>query len=165
MYICPFFENVLKTLKNQLNKETGLNLCEFDERAISALKSYHWPGNIRQLRNVLEWVAIMMQGDDCKTCTVSHLPPEITSRTVSPQNDNTQVASVIETFETVDFLTLPLREAREHFERDYLLKQIERFDGNVSKTAQFIGMERSALHRKLKTLEVTNGQEKEAASS
>lgn len=156
------FQRIIEILKKQLARDTGISLKDFDDKALNTLKTYYWGGNIRQLRNVLEWIAIMAQGAECKAYDLSHLPPEITKKKVAPENDNpTPASSSLE--ENVDFLALPLREAREHFERDYLLQQINRFDGNISKTAQFIGMERSALHRKLKMLEIMAGQEKEAA--
>ncbi|MDH5722105.1 MAG: sigma-54 dependent transcriptional regulator [Alphaproteobacteria bacterium] len=157
------FSNIVEILRNQLSRETGLKFAGFSDKALDALKAYHWAGNLRQLRNVLEWVAIMTQGKDCAVYDVSHLPSEIAAKKMSPENDNKQI-SIPEKQENIDFMTLPLREAREHFERDYLLRQINRFDGNISKTAQFIGMERSALHRKLKILEILATTEKESAS-
>ncbi len=114
--------------------------------AMFSLKKYHWPGNIRQLRNVMEWVWIMMQGTDKTEVLVSDLPAEIVTQSLdAPREEGSNVLRLV---------ALPLREAREQFEKDYLTAQVDRFEGNVSKTAEFIGMERSALHRKLKGLEV-----------
>jgi len=114
---------------------------------ILAMQSYDWPGNLRQLKNVMEWVVIMSEANDndndniVKAC---HLPPEILDQT----------PSILRGDLVGEFLLLPLREARERFERDYLVTQVARFSGNVSQTANFVGMERSALHRKLKNLAI-----------
>jgi len=100
---------------------------------------------VRQLRNTVEWLMIMHRAaNDGEVIGVQHLPPEI-----CPDNKSRESR---ETYGHLMFA--PLREAREIFERDYLLSQIRRFDGNISKTAEFVGMERSALHRKLKQLGV-----------
>ncbi len=107
---------------------------------MAVLTSYQWPGNVRQLKNMIEWVTIMHPG---KVIVPDMLPPEIT------RADKSNNLSLLE--KTV---TLPLRQARELFERDYLANQLQRFSGNVSRTADFVGMERSALHRKLKSLGV-----------
>ncbi len=111
--------------------------------AIAALQAYDWPGNVRQLRNVIERMLIMAPGDPSEPIGLAGLPPEISSDAPVPrlpgENDS-------------DIMALPLREAREVFEKDYLSAQITRFAGNISKTAEFVGMERSALHRKLKSL-------------
>ncbi len=112
------------------------------EDAMAALQTYEWPGNVRQLRNVVERTLILAPADQIGTIGIEMLPAEITaepSRLVPGQ----AVRSIMGT---------PLREAREAFEREYLRAQIRRFSGNVSRTAAFIGMERSALHRKLKAL-------------
>jgi len=157
------FSSIIEALRQQLFVDTGMKLAAFDDKALEALKAYHWGGNLRQLRNVLEWVAIMTQTQNCDVYNIAHLPPDIVSKKIAPENDNKQI-SALEKKEGIDFMALPLREAREHFERDYLLRQINRFDGNISKTAQFIGMERSALHRKLKILEILATSEKDAIS-
>jgi len=106
-----------------------------------ALQAHDWPGNVRQLRNVAEWLVIMHGGSD-KTLGAGDLPPDVQQNT--PQVLNWEKGSEI--------MALPLREAREVFEREYLLAQLSRFGGNISRTALFVGMERSALHRKLKLL-------------
>jgi two-component system nitrogen regulation response regulator NtrX len=114
------------------------------EDAIAALQAYAWPGNVRQLRNVVDWILIMAPGEANDIVHADMLPPEITSDSpVSMQWDNGS-----------EVMGLPLREAREIFERQYLSAQIDRFGGNISRTASFVGMERSALHRKLKSLGV-----------
>ncbi|NNK66638.1 MAG: sigma-54-dependent Fis family transcriptional regulator [Rhodobacteraceae bacterium] len=124
-----------------LNREQGLSQRELSEEAAALLQTMPWPGNVRQLRNVIERVLIL--GPDKGEITAEELPqPE--PRVVE---DSRVVLSA-------GLATLPLREARELFEREYLLIQINRFGGNISRTATFVGMERSALHRKLKSLNV-----------
>ncbi|PZU08547.1 sigma-54 dependent transcriptional regulator [Sphingomonas sp.] len=110
--------------------------------ALAALQAYDWPGNVRQLRNVIERTIILAPGDRLAMIDVDMLPQEITSGQTELVSGNA-ARSIMGT---------PLREARETFEREYLRVQIRRFSGNISRTATFIGMERSALHRKLKTL-------------
>jgi two-component system, NtrC family, nitrogen regulation response regulator NtrX len=110
--------------------------------AMAALQSYDWPGNVRQLRNIVERTIILAPGDRLATIDADMLPQEVTNE---PYVTNTVSASS-------SMMGTPLREAREAFEREYLRIQIRRFSGNISRTATFIGMERSALHRKLKVL-------------
>jgi two-component system nitrogen regulation response regulator NtrX len=117
---------------------------EFGEDALAALQSYPWPGNVRQLRNVVDWLLIMTPGDPREPVRADMLPNEITS--IAP--------TVVRWDKASEIMTLPLRDAREVFEREYLLAQVTRFGGNISRTAAFVGMERSALHRKLKSLGV-----------
>jgi two-component system nitrogen regulation response regulator NtrX len=112
------------------------------DEAIAALQAHDWPGNVRQLRNIIERTIIMTPGDRVSCIEVDLLPGEIM--------DN-QGATGLSTA-TMSIMGSPLREARESFEREYLKIQIRRFSGNISRTASFIGMERSALHRKLKAL-------------
>jgi two-component system nitrogen regulation response regulator NtrX len=112
--------------------------------AIAVLQSHDWPGNIRQLRNNVERLMILALGDPNTEISASMLPAEV----------GTLVPTVASGIGGEKLLSLPLREAREAFERDYLVAQISRFGGNISRTAEFIGMERSALHRKLKSLGV-----------
>ncbi|MDD3288299.1 MAG: sigma-54 dependent transcriptional regulator [Alphaproteobacteria bacterium] len=123
---------------------SGLTIRNLGEDAIAALQSYNWPGNVRQLRNAMEWVLIMAQGDANDPVRADMLPPEITS----------SAPTVLRWEKGGEIMGLPLRDAREMFEREYLLAQVTRFGGNISRTATFIGMERSALHRKLKLLGV-----------
>ena len=116
----------------------------FGEDAVAALQAYDWPGNVRQLRNAIDWVLIMTPGDAREPIRADTLPPEIT--TLAP--------AVVKWDKGGELMSLPLRDAREMFEREYLMAQVTRFGGNISRTAAFVGMERSALHRKLKSLGV-----------
>ncbi|HEU0067264.1 MAG TPA: sigma-54 dependent transcriptional regulator, partial [Sphingomonas sp.] len=121
---------------------------EIAEDAMVALQSYDWPGNVRQLRNVVERTIILAPGDRIGSIDLDLLPADV----LGDQGDRgTGGASTI--------MGAPLREAREAFERDYLRVQIRRFSGNISRTASFIGMERSALHRKLKLLGITESKD------
>jgi two-component system nitrogen regulation response regulator NtrX len=114
------------------------------EDALAALQAYPWPGNVRQLRNVIDWLLIMAPGDPREPVHADMLPNDITA--IAP--------TVVKWDKGSEIMTLPLRDAREVFEREYLLAQVTRFGGNISRTANFVGMERSALHRKLKSLGV-----------
>ncbi|WCT74881.1 sigma-54 dependent transcriptional regulator [Sphingomonas naphthae] len=116
---------------------------EISPDAMAALQSYDWPGNVRQIRNMVERTIILAPGDRIARIDVDMLPAEVLSDQAQFTPDNSATKSIMGT---------PLREARETFEREYLRVQIRRFSGNISRTATFIGMERSALHRKLKTL-------------
>ena len=135
-----------KYFVRQLAKFSGLKEREFSNEAITALQSYGWPGNIRQLRNVIEWTLIMnpVTFNDNSPIRADMLPAEILNNCV--------VISKPES--SVDMMSMPLREAREVFERQYLTAQMSRFNNNISKTSSFVGMERSALHRKLKILNI-----------
>src|SRR4051794_19853247 len=117
---------------------------DFGEDAMAALQAYTWPGNVRQLRNVIDWLLIMAPGDARAPLRADMLPNEITA--IAP--------TVVKWDKGSEIMTLPLRDAREVFEREYLIAQVARFGGNISRTAAFVGMERSALHRKLKSLGV-----------
>jgi two-component system nitrogen regulation response regulator NtrX len=112
------------------------------EDAIAALQTYDWPGNVRQLRNVVERTLILAPAERIGSIDIDMLPPEVTA----------EPARLVPGQAVRSIMGTPLREAREAFEREYLRAQIRRFSGNISKTAAFIGMERSALHRKLKAL-------------
>lgn len=133
----------------QLKETNGLTAKPFSEDALDKMQRYQWPGNVRQLKNVLEWVMIMHAHNDAQLYDLKDLPPEIAGKQIIQDNSKQEAQALIQ-----DLLVLPLREAREQFEKDYLQSQIQRFDGNVSKTAKFVGMERSALHRKLKSLDI-----------
>jgi len=125
------------------HRSQGLPLRSLSPDAEALLQTMTWPGNVRQLRNVIERVLIL--GDGTGPIAAHELPGQ------EPTGDSGNryvVGGAI--------ATLPLREAREMFEREYLLAQINRFGGNISKTAGFVGMERSALHRKLKSLGVVS---------
>ena len=124
----------------------GLPPRLFADDAIALMQACDWPGNVRQLRNVVEWVLIMAPGDDRAPIQANMLPPELVLST--PSTLRTDLAHEI--------MSLPLRRAREIFERQYLEAQVTRFGNNISKTASFVGMERSALHRKLKSLGISN---------
>jgi two-component system, NtrC family, nitrogen regulation response regulator NtrX len=121
---------------------------EIGDDAMAALQSYDWPGNARQLRNVIDWLLIMAPGDVREPVRAEMLPAEIGS----------DAPAVVRWDKGGEIMSLPLRDAREVFEREYLIAQVTRFGGNISRTAAFIGMERSALHRKLKTLGLFNGE-------
>ena len=123
------------------NRSQGLPMRPLSEESITQLQTMEWPGNVRQLKNVIERVLIL--GEGTGPIDARELPD-----TVPPQAAEGRVVLA------GGLATLPLREARELFEREYLLTQINRFGGNISRTATFVGMERSALHRKLKSLGV-----------
>ena len=121
------------------------------EEAVAALQAHDWPGNVRQLRNIIERTIILAPGDRVSCIEVDLLPPEVLDNQSAIGGSNTAMA----------IMGSPLREARESFEREYLKIQIRRFSGNISRTASFIGMERSALHRKLKALGIGDKKEGE----
>jgi two-component system nitrogen regulation response regulator NtrX len=125
-------------------ENAGLPARRLSDDALAALRAYEWPGNVRQLRNVIEWVLIMAPGRPQDFVRPDMLPPEIGAS--SPTSLSGETGEEI--------MSLPLREAREVFERKYLEAQVMRFGGNISRTASFVGMERSALHRKLRSLGV-----------
>jgi two-component system, NtrC family, nitrogen regulation response regulator NtrX len=116
---------------------------QFSEEAIAALQACDWPGNVRQLRNIIERTIILAPADRLKCIDADMLPKEINVDYAESENNLSSL------------MVVPLREAREAFEREYLLIQIKRFSGNISKTAAFVGMERSALHRKLKLMGIS----------
>ncbi len=131
-YFLKFFEKTLGFTKKTMAAD-----------AIAAMQEYHWPGNIRQLKNTIEWMLIMNSKSYSSVIRASALPHDV----VSQDADNAHKTEI-----NLDMLSLPLREAREIFERKYLIAQMARFNQNISKTSSFVGMERSALHRKLKSL-------------
>jgi two-component system nitrogen regulation response regulator NtrX len=132
----------------------GLPPRQLGEDAIAALQAYPWPGNVRQLCNVIDWLLIMTPATETHVVTARQLPPDIVGAEAPlPSLDR-----------AAEIMTMPLREAREAFEREYLMAQIARFGGNISRTAGFIGMERSALHRKLKLLGVADADRGESRS-
>jgi two-component system nitrogen regulation response regulator NtrX len=134
----------------QRSVETGsMPGRELSTDALTTLQAYDWPGNVRQLRNLVDWVLIMAPGGPADPIRAEMLPPEIGS--AAPVLFNSDPGA--------DVMALPLREARDLFETQYLQAQLLRFGGNISRTAQFVGMERSALHRKLKQLGV-GGEER-----
>jgi len=127
---------------DQISATTGLPRRKVGDDALAVLQSHDWPGNVRQLRNNVERLMILAGGDPEATVTTNMLPPDVGSLVPSMPNGAGGE----------HLMSLSLREAREVFEREYLLAQINRFGGNISRTAEFVGMERSALHRKLKAL-------------
>lgn len=129
--------------------EQGIRPPKISEEAVAALQAYDWPGNVRQLRNVVERTIILTPRDKIDTIEANMLSEEVAG------GSDSGAAGV------AGLMGAPLREARESFEREYLSVQIRRFSGNISKTASFIGMERSALHRKLKLLGMAERKESE----
>ena len=126
---------------DQLAASTGLPARKIGDDAMAALQAHDWPGNVRQLRNNVERLLILATGEPTQPITLETLPKEVSVvRSANGSQDNDRI------------IAMPLRDAREHFEREYLQAQIDRFGGNISRTASFVGMERSALHRKLKSL-------------
>ena len=126
----------------QISQSSGLSKRIIGEDALAVLQSHDWPGNVRQLRNNVERLLILASGDADSVVTANMLPQDVGSMVPNMPNGNGGE----------HLMGLPLREAREVFEREYLVAQISRFGGNISRTAEFVGMERSALHRKLKAL-------------
>jgi len=131
--------------------ERRMPALAISEEAMAALQAHDWPGNVRQLRNIMERTIILAPGDRVSCIDVDLLPPEILDHQSAMGGSTTAMA----------IMGSPLREARESFEREYLKIQIRRFSGNISRTASFIGMERSALHRKLKALGIGDKREEE----
>ena len=120
---------------------SGLQKRAFSPEALAVLQSMDWPGNIRQLRNFIERIMILSPADHDRPVSVDELP-------IDEDGSDSEVNMTA----SAELVAMSLRDARERFERHYLSIQIKRFNGNISRTAQFIGMERSALHRKLKAL-------------
>src|SRR2546423_4498163 len=129
--------------------ERRMPLLSISDEAMAALQAHDWPGNVRQLRNIMERTIILAPGDRVSCIDVDLLPPEVLDHQSAMGGSTNAVA----------IMGSPLREARESFEREYLKIQIRRFSGNISRTASFIGMERSALHRKLKALGIGDKRE------
>ena len=128
----------------QIERMSGLAQRPIAEDALAVLQAHDWPGNVRQLRNSVERMLIMAGGEPNSTITADLLPTDVGASVPSlPGGQGGE-----------KLMSLPLREAREVFEREYLMAQINRFSGNISRTAEFVDMERSALHRKLKSLGV-----------
>ncbi len=129
---------------DQVSTTSGMPRRKIASDAMAVLQSHDWPGNIRQLRNNVERLMILAPGDPEAELTADMLPSEVGA--LVPSTPNGAGGEKL--------MSLPLRDAREVFEREYLVAQISRFGGNISRTAEFIGMERSALHRKLKSLKI-----------
>ncbi|WP_408832785.1 sigma-54-dependent transcriptional regulator [Acidocella sp.] len=131
---------------------SGLAPRSLASDAVAALQNHDWPGNVRQLRNIMDWLMIMRSGEPGDLFHAEHLPTELAAH--APR------ALAIDP--AADVMALPLREARDVFETQYLQAQLLRFGGNISRTANFVGMERSALHRKLKQLGIGAAEDKVA---
>ncbi|OYX02793.1 MAG: sigma-54-dependent Fis family transcriptional regulator [Bosea sp. 32-68-6] len=135
---------LIEFFMEQISIASGLPKRRIGQDAMAVLQSHEWPGNIRELRNNVERLMILTKGDPTADITVDMLPAEVGAMVpTTPSGSGGE-----------RLMSLPLRDAREIFEREYLIAQIARFSGNISRTAEFIGMERSALHRKLKSLGV-----------
>jgi len=129
-------------------ENAGMQPRELSADTLAALQAYDWPGNVRQLRNLMDWLLIMAPGGPADPIRADMLPPEI----------GANAPALLNIDPTADIMGLPLRDARDLFETQYLHAQLLRFGGNISRTAQFVGMERSALHRKLKQLGVNSDE-------
>ncbi|MBN9457508.1 MAG: sigma-54-dependent Fis family transcriptional regulator [Bosea sp.] len=135
---------LIEFFMDQISVASGLPKRRIGSDAMAVLQSHEWPGNVRELRNNVERLMILTKGDPSAEITVEMLPAEVGAMVpTTPSGSGGE-----------RLMSLPLRDAREIFEREYLIAQIARFSGNISRTAEFIGMERSALHRKLKSLGV-----------
>lgn len=135
---------LIEFFMDQISVAAGLPKRRIGSDAMAILQSHEWPGNVRELRNNVERLMILTKGDPTAEITVDMLPAEVGAMVpTTPSGSGGE-----------KLMSLPLRDAREIFEREYLMAQIARFSGNISRTAEFIGMERSALHRKLKSLGV-----------
>jgi len=135
---------LIEFFMDQISVASGLPKRRIGQDAMAVLQSHEWPGNVRELRNNVERLMILTKGDPTADITVEMLPAEVGAMVpTTPSGSGGE-----------RLMSLPLRDAREIFEREYLIAQIARFSGNISRTAEFIGMERSALHRKLKSLGV-----------
>ncbi len=128
---------------NLLARDFGNNTLKLSSETLVILKNYDWPGNVRQLKNILEWLNIMYGKHKNFIITPLHLPPEILGHNKEDENDDIS-----------NQLSLSLKDARKIFEKKYLKEQLKRFKGSIAKTSTFIGMDRSALHRKLKELDI-----------
>jgi len=137
---------VANDLLQRVADATGLPARPIGEDTLAALQGHDWPGNVRQLRNVIERLLILAPSGG-GPIRADALPNDVSE----------DAPSVLRWEKGGEIMQLPLRDAREVFEREYLLAQVTRFGGNISRTATFVGMERSALHRKLKSLGLHGG--------
>ena len=128
---------------NLLARDFGNSILKISSETLVILKNYDWPGNVRQLKNILEWLNIMYGKQKDFIISPSHLPPEILGYNKKEENIHNS-----------NHLSLSLKDARKVFEKNYLKEQLKRFKGSIAKTSSFIGMDRSALHRKLKELDI-----------
>jgi two-component system nitrogen regulation response regulator NtrX len=137
--------DLVRHFVDQISRATGLPKRVIAADALAVLQAHDWPGNIRQLRNNVERLMILARGEASEEITAAMLPAEIGE--MLPTTPGRAGGEHL--------MSMPLRDAREIFEREYLTAQVNRFGGNISRTAEFVGMERSALHRKLKSLGVS----------
>lgn len=131
-------------MMRQIARSAGLPIRKIGDDAMAVLQAHDWPGNLRQLRNNVERLMILTRADPEAVITADLLPSEV----------GTMLPTLPTSTGGEHLMALPLRDAREIFEREYLKAQLNRFGGNISRTAEFVGMERSALHRKLKSLAI-----------
>ena len=129
---------LIKYFQKKISEINGISEIEINVND-DLLYTYNWPGNVRELRNLVERISILSQNEN--KSNISRLLHEILNKNTSETLENTNIS-----------MSYPLKQARENFEKNYLLTQLKKNKGNISKTAEFIGMERSALHRKLKSL-------------
>lgn len=135
---------LVDTFMRQISEQAGIRNRRIGDDALAVIQAHSWPGNIRQLRNYMERLMILARNEGPDTVIGAEMLPD----------DVSDMLPKVGASNANHIMTLPLREAREMFERDYLIAQINRFGGNISRTAEYVGMERSALHRKLKSLGV-----------
>lgn len=136
---------LVSAFMSQISRQSGISNCRIGDDAMAVLQAHDWPGNIRQLRNNIERLMILARVEEGTVITADMLPKEVGEMLPNTGGSGGE-----------HLMSLPLKEARVAFERDYLAAQVGRFSGNISRTAEFVGMERSALHRKLKTLGLTD---------
>ncbi|NCT40879.1 MAG: sigma-54-dependent Fis family transcriptional regulator [Alphaproteobacteria bacterium] len=141
--------DILEVFVAEIAEEIGIKAPQISPEFVKFCEKYEWVGNLYELKAALIWALVHNDGAD--VMNVDALPARITGRVVAA--DNVEILNVNHRVLDDLFIDLPLRDARDVFEREYLTSQVERFEGNISKTAQFIGMERSALHRKIKSLQ------------
>ena len=144
--LCKRSEDIIDLIDyflNVLAKDLGSNKLKLSSETIVILENYEWPGNIRQLKNIIEWLNIMYGNQKNSIILPSHLPPEILGFNEKEKDKHIS-----------NHLSLSLKDARKDFEERYLIEQLKRFKGSIAKTSTFIGMDRSALHRKLKELNI-----------
>ena len=142
--------DLISYFSQKVADSSGLNPRSFSEEAIAVMQTMEWPGNIRQLRNFVERIMILSPSETALPVSVDELPID---------DEGTTTEGGLST--SAELVAMSLRDAREQFERHYLSVQIKRFNGNISRTAQFIGMERSALHRKLKALGLQSSESRQ----
>jgi two-component system nitrogen regulation response regulator NtrX len=151
---CEDIPELARHFMAHATKAAGLPARVIGADALAALQACDWPGNVRQLRNLVEWLLIMAPGSTRSPIRADMLPPDLAA----------SAPPVIRSEHSREIMSLPLREAREVFERQYLDAQLVRFGGNVSRTAAFVGMERSALHRKIKSLRIVERERGKGAN-